>query len=335
MIIRGLLGLISLFISLNIQAFDESKLAASLGLELVLEGHPYNYFGINTIYVNDALNRQMLVVSDVKGELKEMRIFKQKEFLIVEIPKTDTTYTSMALVGIGEEEIKEKIKTTSVWKTILREFNPFPNAYASDNDCGPTGAGINQSSIGSIAAYYGEAFGKGAMKCINNFIQGFWESTGGQLEAMNEGIANLIKDPKAFWDKKVQEFANLKNIIMHLDVKLKEMATSIAGLPAETITMIICTMVGNLGGDALLAAIMGAAGAGKLLFRLEEYIVKLTRLDKVFSYLGKIGSLKSLSPEFIKKLIDGVIPLSTLNSLNIFATRNVPELLLGAMQCAL
>src|SRR4051794_20877442 len=114
MIMNGLWALILILLSTNLFAFDETKLASSLGLELVSQGNPYNFLGINKLYINDTMSRQMLVVSDVPGELEQTRIFQQADFLIVEIPKSKSNYISMAFVGIAEKEIKEKINTTSV-----------------------------------------------------------------------------------------------------------------------------------------------------------------------------------------------------------------------------
>src|SRR5690606_40895959 len=108
---RWLLGLILLISSFTASAFDEDKLAEALGLEIISEGNPYNYLGINKIYANDSLSRQLLIVSDVPGELKEKRLFEQKGFLIYEIPKSEKSYVSMALVGIKAEEIEDRKST--------------------------------------------------------------------------------------------------------------------------------------------------------------------------------------------------------------------------------
>lgn len=330
--LRALFILILSLFSTSLFAFDELKFATSLGLELVSEGHHYNFMGINTMYVNDSLGRQMMVVSDVPGELKEMRIIKRKDFLIVEIPKSPTSYVSMALIGITEEEVKQNVKTTSVWDKILQELNPIQKAYS--NECGIHGA-ANLAGLEQVASLYGSSFGKGALACISSFLQGVWDATGGQVADMAEGLKNLWNDPGGFWDKKVQEMKNLKNFILNFDTKIKEMAVGIANLPAETKTQMICSFVGSIGADAAIAILAGGAGVGKILFRLEEYVVRIARLEKVFSYLNKIGKVKNIPIGFYERLSSGTLPARMLDNLDVFANHSLTEVLQGAMSCAL
>lgn len=332
MILRALLLLILSIFSTGLFAFDELKFATSLGLELVSEGHPYNFMGINTMYVNDSLGRQMLVVSDVPGELKEMRIFQRKGFLIVEIPKSPASYVSMALVGITEEEVKQNVKTTSVWKKIIQELNPIQKAYS--NECGIHGT-ASLNGLEQVATMYGSTFGKGALKCISSFLQGVWDATGGQVADMAEGIKNLFNDPEAFWDRKVQEMKNLKDFILNFDTKIKQMAVGIANLPAETKTQMICSFVGSIGADAAIAILAGGAGLGKILFRLEEYVVRIARLEKVFSFLNKVGKMKNIPIGFYERLSSGTLPAKLMDNLDVFANHNLTEVLQGAMSCAL
>lgn len=332
MIFRVFLGLILTIFSSTLLAFDELKFATSLGLELVSEGHPYNFMGINTMYVNDSLNRQMLVVSDVPGELKEMRIFKRKDFLIVEIPKGATSYVSMALVGITEEEVKQNVKTTSVWEKIIHELNPMKKAYS--NECGIHGA-ASLNGLEQMASYYGSAFGKGALRCISSFLQGVWDATGGQVKDMAEGLKNLWNDPEAFWDRKVQEMKNLKNFILNFDTKIKEMAVGIANLPAETKTQMICSFIGSIGADAAIAILAGGAGVGRILFRLEQYVTRIARLEKVFSLLNKAGKLKAIPMNFYERMSSGTLPARMMDNLNAFAGHNLTDVIQGAMSCAL
>ena len=332
MIFRAFLALIFTLLSTSTFAFDEAKFAASLGLELVSEGNPYNFMGINTIYVNDATSRQMLVVSDVPGELKEMRIYKQKGFLIVEIPKSEKSYVSMALVGITEEEVQQNIKTTSVFRKILNELNPLSQAYAGE--CGIQGT-ASLNGIESLERLYGSSFAKGALSCISKFLQGVWDSTGGQVAGAIEGIKNLVNDPKGFWNKKVQEMKNLGNFIAHFDTKIKEMAVGIANLPSETKAQMICSFVGSLGADAAIAILAGGAGLGRMIFRLEQYVSRIVNMSKVFTLLNRTGKLKSVPMGFYERLSSGKLADSVINNLNTFASHNLTDVVQGAMQCAL
>lgn len=332
MIFRSVFALFLTFLSAQLFAFDELKFAASLGLELVSEGHPYNYLGINTIYVNDNMTRQMLVVSSVPGDLKETRIYKQKGFLIVEIPKGDSSYVSMALVGISEEEIQKNIQTTSVFRKIWNELVPIRNAYSEE--CGISGM-PNLPGLESLQKLYDSNFAKGALKCISNFLQGFWDSTGGMVADAAEGIKNLISDPKQFWNRKVEEFNNLKKFISNFSTEMSQMAEGIANLPDETKTMLICSFVGGIGGDAAMAILAGGAGLGKLIFRMEQYVSKIARLNSVFKVLNKVGRLKTIPIGFFERLSSSSIPDRVIDNLTVFAHHNLPDVIQGAMSCAL
>lgn len=332
MFLRLLLLTFTFFLSQTLFAFDETRVAASLGLELVLEGHPYNFFGINALYVNDDMSRQMLVVSSVQGELKETRFFHHKGFLIVEIPKSSTHYASVAFVGIKEDEVKEKIKTTSVWRKFFDELNPLPKAYASDCSLTPN---LNLDGIKTLADHYGKSLWKSALKCMDQANNSFYDGTIGRAKDLKEGLANLFQDPKKFWEEKVAAVRNVGEFISQFDVKIKQMSAALMKLPAEIIASFLCGFIGGMGADALISLMVGGIGAGKLLFRLEEFVTRLIRLEKVFSVLEKAGKLKSIPMEFIEKLSLGRIPESLMKSLDTFGKHDFPEFIEGAMQCSL
>lgn len=331
---RWLFGLILLIFSCTTFAFDEDKLASALGLEVISEGNPYNYLGINKIYANDNLSRQLLIVTDVPGELKEKRLFEQKGFLIYEIPKSDKSYVSMALVGIKAEEIDQALgSSSSVWKTIKRELNPFPSAYAS-YDCAMAG----ENSLGNLSqlgTHFGSSVASGAAKCISSFLQGIWDATGGQIKDAYEGLKNLIDDPKGFWNKKVDQFKNIKDFILNFETKMTELMDNIASLPGETKVMLICNFVGSLGTSAAITLLSGGAGTAGLMLRIENFVSKIAGMSKVFSVLNKIGKLKSMPPEFFKKLGSGKISDKVLTNLNTFAKHDLGDVITGAMKCSL
>jgi hypothetical protein len=317
MLLRLLFTTLFLFLSSGLLAFDEAKVAVSLGLELVSEGHPFNFFGVNSVYVNDDMSRQMLVVSNVEGELKEKRIFHHKGFLIVEIPKTSTSYTSIAFVGIKEDEVNEKIKTTSVWKKIWNELKPVRRVYAEE-DCGLTST-TPLTGISQIASHYGTNVIKSSLRCINQINQGFNDGTVGRLKDFNDGLIELFKDPKAFWEKKVQALKNVGEFITHFDVKMKELSVALTKLSPDVIAGLICSFIGGMGADALITLMAGGLGIGKLLFRIEEFVSKLISMPR----------------EFFERLTRGKVSDSELESLKTLAHYDFPDFVEGAMSCSL
>jgi hypothetical protein len=333
MILRVLIGLILALLATKLYAFDEMKFADALGLELVTEGHPYNFLGVNRMYANDSLSRQLLVMTEVPAELKETRILHAKGYLILELPLSKQTYISMALVGISEDEIKRKMITTSIWKNIWLQLHPLPTAYGND-DCLLTGT-PETPGIEQVSQFYGRSYLKGALSCIGNALHGVAGSTYGRLKDTVEGIQHLISDPNGFWDKKVQALNNIVEFIKNFDSRLKGLAASIAQLPAETKVQMICSFVGSLGGDAILAMLAPGAGLGSVLFRMEEYVMKLVKLENVFGFLNQVGKLRSVPVQFYERIMGTKISPSMIESMNVFATRRLTEVLQGAMACAL
>jgi hypothetical protein len=333
MVLRILIGLLLTLFTTKLFAFDEANFAESLGLELVTGGHPYNFLGVNRMYANDSLSRQLLVMTEVPAELKEKRILHAKGYLILEIPLSEKTYISMALVGIDEDEIKRKIVTTSLWQKFWPQLNPLPMAYGND-DCVVSGT-PETPGIEQLSQYYGKSYLKGALSCIGNALSGVVGSTYGRFKDTVEGIQHLITDPIGFWDKKVQGLNNIVEFIKNFDSRIKSLAASISQLPAETKVQMICSFVGNLGGDAILAMLAGGAGLGSVLFRMEAYVMKLVKLENVFSFLNHDGKLRFVPMQFFERLMTSKIPPSMLESMNLFANRRLTEVLQGAMSCGL
>lgn len=332
MFFKTLALILFILFSTTVFAFDDEKFARSLGLELVDEGHPYNFLGVTHMYANENLTRQILVVRDVKAELKELRIIKAKDYLILEVPKDEKSYSSMALIGITEEEIRKNMNQSSFIRTIWNHLILFPKAYSED--CG-TGGAISPIGLEALQNFYGSSVARGAMKCMANFFQGVWDSTGGLAQSAIEGIQNLVRDPKQFWDKKVSEAKNMVSFIQHFDTKMKELSVAISNLPSETKTNLICSFIGGIGVDVALGILVGGAGFGKAVLRLEEYLVKIVKLEKVFNLLNKVGKLKNVPPGFLERLSSSKIPNSVLDTLNTFAAHNFPDFIQGTMQCAL
>ncbi len=331
MILRGMLTLLLLLASPLLQAFEEEKFAHALGLELVSEGHPYNFFGVHTMYANENLSRQLLLMRDVPGELKELRIIQAKGYLIAELPKSAGTYISMALVGINEDEIRRNLTLTTVWHKLWNQLNPLSQAFGVE-DCStiqgrPTARGLEQ-----LQAFYGSTFVRGSINCITNFSRGVWRSTGGRVGDLIEGIGNLIRDPRAFWDRRVQQVRNLEHFIANFDSTMRSVGSGIARLPIEAKVQMLCGFLGGLGADAAIAILAGGAGLGALMFRVEEYIQRLMSMERVFRVLDRANRIIDIPPDFYARLASSRIPIVMIESLNALATRNIPDLIIGAMR---
>lgn len=200
MIVRLLFGTTLIFFSSILFAIEEEKLAKSLDLDPVLEAHPYNFFSVTSMYANEPMTRQMLVIEDVEAELKETRIVEAKGFFVVEIPNDTKTYSSFAFVGIKQEEVRPLLNLKPSVTQTLRGLFLIPQSFA--NETCEVKAPSSFESIEELNKYYETAYVQNTLKCLNQKLPPFQ----GNQEL-------LIKDPKAFWEKKLKEHHNLLTFI--------------------------------------------------------------------------------------------------------------------------
>lgn len=245
------------------------------------------------------------------------------------IPKAENSYLSMALVGISEEEFQKHLKTTSLWKIFLREISPIQNVYAEE--CIIPGQ-PRAESLESISTYYKTNVPRDSFQCVANGLKGAWNSTGGVILDASEGIKNLFKDPKSFWDRRVKEVQNLVGFIYQFDSKIKSASAALNSLPANIKTQLLCGFVGSMGTSVALGVMTGGPALAKALIQMEEFVRKLVQMDKVFMALHKVGKLKYLDMGFYQRFSSARLPLSTLDNLYYYATNGMTEQLLKALR---
>jgi hypothetical protein len=227
MVVRTLFYFTFLLSSSLLFAIDEEKLAKSLDLDPVLEAHPYNFFGVTSMYANEPLTRQMLVIQDVDAELKETRFIEAKDFFIVEIPKDNKKYASFAFVGIKQEEVKPLITappTDTALTSLLRHLSLIPVSFAN-GICEVKGPSSFES-IEALNNYYQTAYVQDTLKCL-----------GQKLPPFRDNLDLLKKDPKAFWEKKLKELTNLLAFIS-LAPKSEKLCDFFKSLSRENLALV-------------------------------------------------------------------------------------------------
>jgi hypothetical protein len=197
--LRLFFGISILIFSSLLLAFDEEKVAKSLDLDPVLEAHPYNFFGVTSMYANDLLTRQMLVIQDVDAELKEIRIVEAKGFFVVEFPKDDKSYASFAFVGIKQDEVKPLLDLKPSVTQFLQDLFLIPKTFAEE--CSVK-APSSFESIEALNKYYERAYTQDTLKCLSQ-----------KLPPSKENLDQLKKEPRAFWERKLNEQQNLLRFI--------------------------------------------------------------------------------------------------------------------------
>jgi hypothetical protein len=328
--LRALISLVLLLSGFNAFAFNEEKFAQSLGMERVLEGNPYTFLGVHTVYADEDLSRQMLVMNDVQSKLEAPRILKSKDYLIVEIPNDEKSYTSMALVGVREEEVKlHWKKTSSIWNILIEEFSIIKTSHAQD--CLPFGISLG-AGIEGLQNFLSSPLGRNALNCLGDVAKGAWGSTGGFALGIGQGIKNLIKDPKGFWDDKVAHMKSVVNFIKSFSQNLTSSFPSLASLPAEAKLSFFCGLTGGIGGSLLLTALTGGGTFWKVMGLLTTTLRHIVALAPAFDVLKNTDHIKHMPKEFFTKLQQSPDPQRLVNEINRAAQIGKPELILQKMR---
>ncbi len=327
---RLLLLIFTLIFPLTLLAFDEFEVAPKLGLDVGLGGKPWTFLGTSSVFVNEDLSRQMMVVRNAPGKIKTIQFIEAPGYLIVNIPEGKETFTSLALVGITKENILPYLDAvTFSWKTLL----PFiPSAHATA--CAPSGMPAIPG-LTELTTYFTTGAGAGFARCLMNFAQGAWDATGGVVKNFLQGVGHLISDPRGFWDGKVAQMRNMWNFMTHFRQSMSGVIQQVRGLTPEIITQMMCGFLGGVGAGIAVALLTGGAGLGPLMARVTAYVSKIAGLARVFSLLSSLGRLATIPGRFFEGIASGRIGEAVIDRLDAFARNRMNHMVEGAIQCAL
>lgn len=320
-----------LFCSSAAQALSEHQFASRFLLEEVSAGKPWNYLGVHSLYSNETLTRKVMVVRNFEGK-KKLEIEAVDDFFILTLPEGENTFRSMAFMGFTRAEIQELLETTSYIKTLLNQFLPIPQAYGHGG-CASHNPLLN--GLDELGDFFSEGSGRHVMNCLGPLLQGAWESTGGMVAAAASGIQSLVTNPRAFWRARVAQMNNLESFIRNFQSKMGQLAGSLMRLPDAVKATLLCSFAGGLGADALLTILTGGAGAIAVLARVDRYLMKVVRLERVLARLNQLGRLDSISPQFLSSLVTARHADRVIDEINAFHRHGMDDVVTGAMSCAI
>lgn len=311
--------------------FDGEKAASRLRLETGIEGKPWTFLGTHAVYVNEDLSRQLMLVRNVPGTLDGTRFIDADTYLIVNIPESKTTFTSVAVVGISRESLLPLIQSTTFdWKKF---FSLIPRAHA-DTDCTPGGlAGI--PGISELTTFFTTGAGAGFARCLMNFAQGAWASTGGVVTGFLEGVGNLFSDPRAFWDRRVEQMRKMWQFITHFNSQMRTLYREVSNLPAETKTQMMCGFLGGVGAAVGVTLLTAGAGIGPLMARVTSYVGRVSGLSRTLSLFAGLGKLDQIPSRFFEGIASGRIGEGVIDRIDSFSRNRMDVMAQGAIQCAL
>lgn len=322
--------LILLFFTLPLHAFNDEEAARGLELDVGITGAPWTFIGTNSVYVSADFSRQLMVVRNVPGKLKGPQFFDADGYLIVNLPESTETITSIAVVGITKEQLLPYLDTVSFsWKNFLRFI---PSAHA--NECMTSGM-PSVPGLSDLTTFFTSGPGAGFARCLMNFAQGAWSATGGAVAGFLEGVGNLVSDPRAWWNRRVQQMNRMWQFVTHFNREMRNLYNQVTNLPAETITQMMCAFLGGVGAGVAVAILTGGAGLGPLLARVTQYVQKISGLARVFQLFSTLGKIASIPSRFFEGIASGRIGEAVIDRIDAFARNRMDVMAEGAIQCAL
>jgi hypothetical protein len=166
-------------------------------------------------------------------------------------------------------------------------------------------------------------------------LEGVWESTGGLVESSWKGLSDLASDPRKFWDDKVEQFKRLKTFLMDFEVNMQKMFASFKNLPDESKAQMLCSFVGSIGTDVLIAVFTAGAGAAKIAASIKTYVNKLIKIESLLNKLTKMGRMSELPATFFEKLSKGLISEKRLTSIQSLSKHDFDDLAMQLVRCSL
>ena len=323
----------------------------SLKIDFVMENHYFDrvysstnikkLFGADRIYYSTMTKEAAFFKFNVGGNPPLNQWIKNKNNSLLHFKDKEGVISAVYLLNF-EEKLKERFQSTlketlnsnKIVKSFFNELMPIKLSYASS--CSMTSSmdisGI-QTLKNGVAPY---SLVDGAMDCLMGVLEGIWQSTGGLVQDIGEGLWSLATDPMGFWNSMEEKWKNLKSFLSNFQTEMNKILNSLSKLPTQMKVELICSFIGSIGTDALIAAVTGGAGAAKVMLELKSYLSRVMRLEKFVAAIAKVGKLaESLHPQFLKKLAKGEITEKRLLMIEKYTEADLLGLAKGAAACGL
>ncbi len=317
------------------QADEVASVASRLGLTHEIKGQPLVHPGVHRIYTEPLLNRAILVLDHLDGKV-EGRIEERNGYLLIEFSTSDHSHTSLAAVGISREEWLAyagnevgRRRNRSVPERIFNSVIPSASAKECSN------SSFSFGSFSPIKSFFGSGYWSTVYSCASGVLQGVWSATGGLLKSVGQGLWTLLTDPGKFWDDAVSQFKQMKDFIVNIDSKIGQIVSSIKEMPNEVRAELLCSFIGSIGTDIIIAALTAGATSGKVMLSLAQYAKRLLKVEKLLSHLSKLKTIGKLPKSFYQKLARGKIPDTDLNAIETLSKHGFHGKSMEVVQCVL
>jgi len=173
------------------------------------------------------------------------------------------------------------------------------------------------------------------LACLSGVMQGVWDATGGLISDAASFAYDLVTSPIETAKKTYDQFQNMLSMIANIDKTWESFQKMFSQLPSQAKTHMICSFIGSLGADALIAILTLGAGAPKLLVSFTNYLKRFSKLEKMLSLI-KYENFASVFPKsFLSKMAKGQVADKVLDRIELFAKHDMKDLAKSAVACAL
>jgi hypothetical protein len=311
--------------------------AKHLGLMHEIRGSPLAFPGVHRVYTDPRLERALLVLDQLSGKVTS-KLEERNGYLLIEFPTSDSTYVSLAAVGISREEWVAYAATNHRMKSkkyggLLATATRLLIPSASAETCSK--GAFSFGSFSPIKSFFGSGYWSTVYSCASGILQGVWASTGGLVKSIGQGLWTLVTDPGKFWDDAVNQFRQMKDFIVNIDKRIGQIVGSIKSMPNDVRAELLCSFLGSIGTDIIIAALTAGAASGKVMISLAQYAKRLMKVEKLLSHLSKLKTIGKLPKSFFQKLAKGKIPDSDLNAIETLSKHGFHGKSMEVVQCVL
>ncbi len=196
--------------------------------------------------------------------------------------------------------------------------------------------GPKDSDFKNKDAYHKKLSTRPAFACVQDLAGGVWNATGGQAI----GLYGVVRDPVKAWNEGVENFKNLKNFLFNIQEELETLTRQIGDLDEETKSMILCTMIGEIGVDVLIATLSSGAATPKLMMSIERYVSRLRSITNVLKFTRLSGAstdAKRRMNELIRGYIrhDRELASEDIRQIELMADLDNSEMSMDMLECAM
>lgn len=257
---------------------------------------------VDAIITNENLEKAVLVSVNRRVNPEYIKkVFKHSSGYIFQL-KLHGQQVSMFFYNFSQIEIKNAFSFLKEGFQTSRAFSLFLNRAEAADDISSGASKLITSQISeseapvgrkaqSLSYVLGESFvgcGKGAIEGLNNIARAPWDAGWG---AGSSAYA-LYSNPEEWWQRSLDQFKELKNIIIHFREYVKEHFDNFEAKSPKEKNQILC---------GYFATLVGAGAASKY---AKEIGGAVANKSNMYFYRGKEGINKVVFKNVSKKTAD-------------------------------